>query len=114
SELADLAIRHVGNDDILPNGQPYLAAAVVLGQIRRPQHLLRGHAPYGHRKTDIVQSRLLLPEDADMVGVFRCPNVDTRVQERPVRAALQLAAKFLDAPIFDQECQASLSPRFTE
>ena len=53
-EVANLVIGHVRNNDILSDGQPNLAAAVIFSQVGDLKHLLRRDPAYGHGKTNVV------------------------------------------------------------
>ena len=69
-EIPDLLIGHIRNNEILPHGQPDLAAAIILGQTRSVEHLPSGDSAHRYRKADIVQSLLLLSEDPDVICIF--------------------------------------------
>ena len=44
---------------------PYFSA-----DSRELKHLLRGYAAYRHGESNIIQVRLFLPENTDMIGVL--------------------------------------------
>src|SRR5207249_11712056 len=65
-----------------------LAGAVSLGEPRDLLELIAGDTPHRNDEADPAQRRLLLAEDADVVGRFRPALVDARPLERPPQPSL--------------------------
>jgi hypothetical protein len=67
----DEMVRHIGNDEILPDGQANLPGAVILCDVGDAAHLLRCHPADGNDRADIVKARLNLSERSDVSVVDR-------------------------------------------
>src|SRR6185369_5155494 len=66
-QLADFRVGDVGQNEVLPDGDAYLAAAVNLRHAREFGELSGVDAADRHGEAGIIQSALLLAENADMV-----------------------------------------------
>ena len=63
---ADIAVGDVGDQEVLPDGQPDRAAAEALGDLGEAAHLLGGEPADRQDEAEIVAAGLLLAMDADM------------------------------------------------
>src|SRR4029434_2691587 len=88
--------------------------AIFLGEIGDFQQLLPGYAAYGHGKPDIVEPRLFLPIDSQVIDVFVRSFIPAGRQQRSAGAPLQLFAKLLDTPIVDQKGEAGFSAQLAK
>src|SRR5262249_19116111 len=111
--MCDSVIGNIRDNEILPNGQSNLAAAIVLKQVSNLKHLFGGNPPCRHSKTDIIKPGLPLPEDADVIGVIRRAPILSRAKEGSVGASLQLMPEAFATPIFKQKCQTRFRAIFT-
>src|ERR1051326_2647507 len=87
----------------MSHSDPDLAAPVDFRDARQFGELSGVNAADGDGETGVIQPRLLLPEDADVIGAVRPALLPTGGVQRPVRAALELAAEFFRAPILDEK-----------
>ena len=58
--------RDVGDQQVLPDGQPDRPAAVAVGDVGQAAHLVARHPPDRQHDADVEQARLLLRMEADM------------------------------------------------
>ena len=67
----DEMVRHIGDDEILPDGQANLPGAVILRHVGDAAHLLRGHPAHRNNRTDIIKARLNLFKHSNVAVLNR-------------------------------------------
>ena len=109
-QVAEPRVGHVGQEHVLGRGEPELPLPVRISEPGQLVELVRRDAAHGRLQPDVVEPRLALTEDADVIAV-RCP---ARVAARPGQPAheprLQLRAKARRPPLAEQEGEPRLAP----
>jgi len=87
----------VRQEDVLGRSEAQFTAAVTLGQPCQLEELIAAHASHRSLEPDVVQARLALAEDADVVTGRRPSRVAAGAGQRPAEPRLELLAEPLHA-----------------
>ena len=99
----ELFVRNARQHNVLPGREADFAVAIPISQVSDGPHLRRRDPADGHEQADIVEARLLLRMDSQMIGVAGRALIDAGRAQRSSPAAFNFVAKPIDAAVFDEK-----------
>ena len=106
-KTAGVVRRDVGNDGVLRRGESNLAVPVNFRKPREFIKLFRIDSARGNAKSNGTKPLLLLPRDAEMVGMRRAAHVPALKRQFVSQVFDEFRAQTRQAPLFDQESKTA-------
>ncbi len=113
-EITNLRIQDIRQDQILADSDSHFSATVNSRETRDFEKLTRVHPTHRDHKPYIVETPLLLNQNANMIRIPLAPFILARRQKRPIGTPLEFTPESLHAPVLNQKNQASLGAGFTK